>query len=141
MNRLLALSVLVSLSVPAVLAQPSGLVGTWDIERLTDPNAEPAPDGSLSALIPDNPYTLAPNRLRLAASGSAAVTMVVARQDGYEVIDVPSTYRAEGDRLVLVLDEVDMEWRMEQQGDALVLTASDGSALALRRAPGGRSAD
>ena len=133
MPRLLTLGLLVGLACPAALAQSIDLVGTWEVERLTDTTAEPAPDGTLSALLPDNPYTFAPIKLRFDASGEAVVTLLVARGDGYEVLGVPSTYRIDAGRLAISLGDLDTDWEMDRQGDQLTLSAGDGGVLALRR--------
>ena len=100
---------------------------------MTDPNAEPVSEGSIEALLPDGP-TLAPVKLRLGASGDATVTLLAARTDGYELVEVPSAYRVEGDRLAISLGDFDTSWSVEQRDGGLVLTAEDGSALTLRRA-------
>ena len=132
MARLFVLVLLVGLLGPIALAQTADLTGTWDVQRLTDPNAEPAKDG-VAALLPDNPYTLAPVRVRLGAAGDATVTLLTARPDGYELVDVPSAYRAAAGRLGLSLGDVNTSWGLERQGDRLVLTAEDGVRLTLRR--------
>ncbi|WP_412063355.1 hypothetical protein [Rubrivirga sp. IMCC45206] len=135
MTRLLALALLLGLATPATLAQSADLVGTWEVERLIDTAAEPAPESGLSAMLPDNPYTLAPVRIRFDASGEAVVSLVIARHDGYEVRDVPSAYSVEGGLLAISLGGFESDWEVDRQGDALVLRAEDGSALTLRRAP------
>ncbi len=136
MMRLAALALFIGLTAFAALAQQADLLGTWDVERLIDSAAEPVIEGSLSALLPDNPYTLAPIALRLGGSGEAVVTLFAARQDGYELVHVPSAYRVEDGRLAISLGGVDTHWGVEQQGDVLILTAEDGSSLALRRTRG-----
>ena len=134
MIRFLALGLLVGLACPLALAQSAGLVGTWEVQTLTDPAAEPAPDGTLAALLPDNPYTFAPIKLRFDASGEAVVTLLVARGDGYDVLGVPSTYRIDAGRLALSLGEdLNTDLEMDRQGDLLTLRGGDGSVLALRR--------
>ena len=132
--RYLTLALLVCSCAPAALAQQPNLVGTWAVERFTDSNAEPAPEDGLSALFPDNPYTFAPVRLRFGPSGEATVTLLVARHDGYEVVEVPSAYRFETSRLVISLDDLDTNWSAEERDDGLLLTAEDGSVLTLHRA-------
>lgn len=131
--RRLALVALVAATSSAALAQSADLVGTWTVERLTDTAAAPVADGTLSALLPDNPYTIAPVALRLDAEGAATVTLLAARHDGYEVTDVRSTYRVEADHLTVSLGDLHTVWRAERLDDALLLTADDGSTLRLRR--------
>lgn len=132
MARLSALALLVGLLCPDALAQQTALVGTWAVERLTDPNAEPASEGTIEALLPDGP-TLAPVALRFGPSGDATVSLLAARTDGYERVDVPSAYRVEGNRLAISLGDVGTSWSLEQRDGGLVLTARDGSVLTLRR--------
>ena len=133
MRRLL-LFVLLALPFTSPDAQTSpDLAGTWDVERLHDPAAAPAAEGSLSALLPDNPYAMAPTRLRLGADGDATVTLLVARQGGYEMVDVAGRLDAEAGRATVTLGDLALPFAMAHRGDRLTLTASDGSVLTLRR--------
>ncbi|WP_412067814.1 hypothetical protein [Rubrivirga sp. IMCC43871] len=118
---------------PAALAQSADLVGAWEVERVVDTAAEPAPDGGLSALFPDNPYTFAPLRLHIEASGDAVVTLLAARHDGYEILDVPSTVTLDDGQLAISLDDLVIDLEAEREGDRLVLRGQDGSVLTLRR--------
>ena len=128
----LALLLSAALLAPAALAQTPDLVGAWTVERATDTAAPPATDGVGPALFPENPFAFSPLRLSFDASGGAVVVLLVPRTDGYERVEVPSTYRLAGDRLVLHVDGVRVEAAVALSGDALVLT-SEGTEIALRR--------
>ncbi len=111
---------------PSALAQalPDALVGHWHVASFTQPPDEP-PD---STLLPVHELVAEPVALRVGADGTALVSLLVARPDGYERVDTPATLAVDAGTLRVALTDgepdttpltVPMAWALD--GETLVL--------------------